>query len=127
MSSPIHESVVRSLMEPLTHAIGRLRELGWETGPNSVSQLEGGIFTELTTSKSMFIVDVTVHNLFDDAFVIFEVAHMRSRSDALAKISKRLANNRKLLKAGLINILESPKFENPTCDSTKDDAFDIPS
>jgi len=78
-------------------------------------------------TKSKYIPDISIHGLFNNPRVIFEIAFTQSREDALAKIITRMANNLELLGAVVISVLESPTFETPKRKATTNDVLFMPS
>jgi len=114
MASDLHVVVVTSLSEALMDGMERQQMLGnsedmllpWRLGTNMQSMLKNG-------SMSKYVADITVHDRFNKALIVVEVAGSQTRNDVLAKISDRFANNPKLLGAVVISIEESPAYESP--------------
>ena len=127
MTSPTHDAVVQYFLLVIANAQDAQEKQentkklwSWVLGTGLESQRKNG-------TKSKYIADITVHNLFNNPLIFFEFAYGQSRKDALAKTTTRLADNPKLLGACVISILESPKYETPDRNSTKDDALFMPS
>jgi hypothetical protein len=126
MTSPSHDAVVQYFLLLIANAQDAQEKLentkkllSWVLGTGLESKCKNG-------TKSNYIADITVHNLFNNPLIIFEYTFAQSRKEALAKITTRLADNPKLLGACVISILESPKYKTPDRDSTMDDALFMP-
>jgi len=123
MASDLHVVVVTSLSKALMDGMERQQMLGnsedmllpWRLGTNMQSMLKNG-------SMSKYVADITVHDRFNKALIVVEVAGSQTRNDVLAKISDRFANNPKLLGAVVISIEESPAYESPERKGTARDA-----
>jgi hypothetical protein len=125
MTSPLHDALVQLWLELLVKARDSQqkkskKKLSWRLGAGLESKCKDG-------TKSKYIADISIHGLYNNPRVIFEIAVTQPRKDALAKITVRLAKNPDLLGAVVISVLESPKYETPKRNATKRDALFMPS
>ena len=122
-TSPSHNAMIQVFLQALIHARNVQQKLEimkkllpWTLGMGLESRRKNGM-------NSKYIADITFHKLFNNPLIFFEFIFTQSTKDMLAKITTHLTDNPKLFGACIISILESPKFETPTCKGTKHDAL----